>query len=1680
MTRLVCAAIAVAIVASLLLPVAPFGGATGASSATSIQLSEDPAPLTAVEFPVPVDTSMVVPEYTMVSRALMVPGGSSDVVLYDVNDDGLTDLIVSVYDALRISIFYRQVDGTFLSYPSRNVTTAYSPIAVTTANLFEIPGDHQLITLEEDEAFPDGRLAIYDYNETDETYSRWPDKTTVANAVTMVIGHFSSDSYQDVAVVSSGLSPESTPGRMRVFFGPDFTMSNDIDVGLGPTAITAADIDDDSELEIAVANYYSKDVMIFERPFSLGAMPSAVIPVTGSPTGLVCGNLDGDLLEDMAVATESPTAVRFFFQSLGSLPAIEDYNISLPHSASDAVAADLSGDGRQDLILLSREANVTFGFYQGTSAPIWSSDTDFLFPTGGVPRAAIAGDLDGQGSSDLAVASADIDWSGASIAIYPSVLPEFSNSNATTWTRAGVSAASLAWGDIDGDDVVDLVLANPADSSIDCHPSFSDGVLSVSTGFAPGEIMVEDFNGDGRAEVLVSAEAGSELKLIMGASAYPGAIMSFFAGGSVTDLGVGDFNDDSLLDFVVSTEDGRIDIFFNDGSPAAFGTPHELSPSGGAGIWAIAVGDFNSDDLDDIAYTRPIRKVAILLQDPDIPFGASSPTLTLSHSVGTDFTMIWGGDLNGDGKTDVAAMRPYDPALYLFDQNDFVLSPHPYATLLLAESPEFVSVLDATDDGPADVLAVFESADLLFLYRQDSGLLPATPSMVFVTGSEPVYATIGDGTGDHRGDMLIYSRGSHSVSIWEQINFPPVADAGGPYLSRQGDSLLFNGSAQTGTSEIPFMEYSWSFGDGDSTGWVRDPSPEHTYFDVGNYTVTVDVRDPAGLLSSDASSVEVLDSYPHVRFSWAAEEIREGQLVTFTDETVSYDPIVSREWFVDGVPSGSGSTLSISFQNGTHVVALNVSDSDGTNVFASESLEVLSMYPELRISGPATAVEGAEVGFSVVVDEWYGGPIDPIVLYEWDFSFVDGSFVPDPLAPNGDYASHVFATASYWKMCRVAARVTDSDGMVNLTTWDVQVFDVGPNASLVVNPESPQEGTPTYFVSSTTSFDGIVNWTWTLRHPDGHDEVFYDTDSDMAERSFDDLNNGSYTISLTVMEADGNTSYSEVQFDVNEAPPEVELSAFCGPGGPDEFEEFAEVCFLANTSSFDELVTFEWDFDSPDVGFVPDETGNSSSSNYTYSQIGTYLVKVRVTDTDGSATTSSYVIEISNKPFSGSFYSLVRVVRDPWNTNNVSFDLVDLVRQFPDVASAGLDFGDETSWNYVGSGVTRVYHVFATGFDYIVNLSVVDDDGYSYYVSQAVWNDPPSIDLISPHPNAVVRSGTPIVFLIIPGSTTMYSTIFSVDGSGFIGFGEMYRIDTTHWVAWNHSIQVVAMDYGGNIVRYNTTITIDDTNPFAVLSISGPRVFGGDKLNVSVMVDDRNMDASGLELFVMFQGESAYSKFSVDDGNDPFYFRVLDIPEREGVIQMYANVTDKAGNSFVTQVYYFDVSLHFIDQAWPYLLVCFGAAALSVPVYLLREHRIAVDEAFVIFRDGRMISHSTRRLKPGMDDHVLGAMLVAIQDFVKDSFKDVTSFALRRLDFGDKSVLVERGQHIFLAVVLHGQASKKVVMRMEKVVGEIEEEYSQHLEKWDGDLDKMRGIGDITRNLYSRMPMFPGHRSRES
>jgi PKD repeat protein len=1657
-------------------------GPTGDDSGPSLET---------LNFPGGINTSISVNEYSQIARALMLNGGSTDSDRADVNGDGRTDLIVAVSQAKEISIFYRLPSGTFPSIPSLNISLERNPIAVRTLDAFAV-GIPQIAVLERRNNASDmDYLQLFNITAGGTAYSQVISRMLYENPIGFVVGELTGDIYPDVTIAYEGPDPSNLSGFIEVKIGPRFSTGFQIGSGKGTDCIANGDFNGDTLLDVAVCNRYDRNVMVFHEPLSLGMPPSRILSVDGSPTALAKGKLDSDSFDDIVVATNSPSALHFYFQGLGNISETELYNRSLGFSPSGVVTGHLNNDSRDDVLVLSQQNSLAAGFYQNPTSPIWKSVPDFIFPTGDSPRSALIGQLDGTAGNEIAIASARSDWSGSSIGLYSrSQSNGFSNSNLTIWTNSTYEASAFDLGDINGDLTNDLILLVPALNSfafmLDCAGDWQ----VVPLGYAPTKLVVKDVNDDGICEVVTSNSLLSDITISSWNSSEPSFFTSRALGcaGTVRDFEFGDFDDDGLIDLAVATAVGDLEVFYNDGLASAYSSRIDISVGASGTSSNLAVGDFNGDSKADVAVTLPSRRVGILLQNESGAPLALPFNMILQASAGLDFDKIWSGDLTGDGRADIAAMRPSDSSLYLFDQVDFETAPHPSVLLTFPEMPIFASIVDVTDDGFSDVLAIFGSADLLFLYKQDSGLLPTSPSMTFVCGGKPSCALIGDATQDHKAELLVSDSSSHSISVFEQANFAPIAHAGGPYTTMQGDLLRFNGSVTTGISELPFIEFNWDFGDGTSpTGWIKDSRPVHAYADVGNYTATLTVKDPFGMTDIDQAVVNVSDSIPHVDFTWTPLNPKEGETVTLNDTTVSYDPVVEYDWMVDNVTVSAGliRTLTMEFDDGVHDVTLTAHDSDGSVANISKSFYVSAMNPELALYASGVVSEGDDVNISVAVDSWHNGPVDSIVLYEWDYSYNGISFLTDEETGTSNYTHHSFRASGTSQVYTVAVRATDIDGDWNLSAINIEVLDIGPTSSFSLSTPDPMEGIPFTFQETVVTWDGIQDWLWNLTYANGTQVSYpYNPQANGTAMVYTEfvLGNGDYVMSLQVTEPDGDTDIFDLAFTVREIPPFIELITLPYRTPINWYREFERVDFSAIITSYDPVVSYEWDFDAPGAQFISDQQTTQNFTHYGYNWTGNFTAKVRATDSDGSWAIQIVDIEIVDTALTGSFSDYVEVLRsDPNQTSRITFDATALAIAYPDISNTLWEFGDEARELITAPPSIPMVHTYDPIRNYEANITVTDDDGNNLVLRTTLLMIEPTLTLDYPTGDRVVRSGTNIKFLVDDDARPLVSVKYAINGGAFVDFVTLYAINTTGWPDGNYSIDVRAEDKDGNIAFLRgAVIYIDDMSPTFTITTPANSVYGGNKLNISANISDPHVDPSTVMLYVKFPGDSNYSLMPMEGAGESVYYRLVEVPMRSGEIEYYVYAMDLAGNSAHSQTYSVQVKLRFIDVAWPYMLGLAILAAVGTGAYFLREVNIAVDETFVVYNDGRMLAHSTRRLKPGMDDQVLSGMFVAIQDFIKDSFKDETSFTLRKLDFGEKSILIEKGKYLFLAVILHGKASRKVASKMKRIVDEIEERFAFHLIDWDGDLEKFRGLNDNVKRIYSKSPLLRIGRGKEN
>ncbi|MFQ6127856.1 MAG: hypothetical protein ACE5QW_03010 [Thermoplasmata archaeon] len=123
-----------------------------------------------------------------------------------------------------------------------------------------------------------------------------------------------------------------------------------------------------------------------------------------------------------------------------------------------------------------------------------------------------------------------------------------------------------------------------------------------------------------------------------------------------------------------------------------------------------------------------------------------------------------------------------------------------------------------------------------------------------------------------------------------------------------------------------------------------------------------------------------------------------------------------------------------------------------------------------------------------------------------------------------------------------------------------------------------------------------------------------------------------------------------------------------------------------------------------------------------------------------------------------------------------------------------------------------------------------------------------------------------------------------------------------------------------------------------------------------------------------------------------------------------------------------------------------------------------VDEIFLLHRSGLLIKHYTRRLKPDLDTDILSAMLVAVQEFVKDSFRGEEG-ALDELKFGELRIIIARGKNTVLASVVTGEHPEDIVPQLRMALEDVERKHGRVLEKWSGTEDEVHGVDSVMKDL---------------
>jgi len=162
----------------------------------------------------------------------------------------------------------------------------------------------------------------------------------------------------------------------------------------------------------------------------------------------------------------------------------------------------------------------------------------------------------------------------------------------------------------------------------------------------------------------------------------------------------------------------------------------------------------------------------------------------------------------------------------------------------------------------------------------------------------------------------------------------------------------------------------------------------------------------------------------------------------------------------------------------------------------------------------------------------------------------------------------------------------------------------------------------------------------------------------------------------------------------------------------------------------------------------------------------------------------------------------------------------------------------------------------------------------------------------------------------------------------------------------------------------------------------------------------------------------------------------------------------------------------------PYLLAALTASVLGYVGYTFTVRRMfAIDDVFLVSKEGRLMMHNTRRMRADRDEDILSAMLTAILSFLTD-FDREENGNLRRFELGGKTALIERGKNAYLAAVYSGRVPRWAGKDLRRFMDDLERKFGEVFAHWSGDPQDLQGLKVFSDRFVSRLRYRPVREGR--
>ncbi len=766
----------------------------------------------------------------------------------DLDGDGKADLAVANQGSNTVSVFRNTSSAGTISYAAKvDFAPGSYPQSVSIGDL-DGDGKADLAVANQGE----NTVSVFRNTSSAGTisYAAKVDFTTGTNPISVSIGDFDGDGKADLAVANYQDNTVSVFQNTGTVGSINYAVKVDFTTGTTPLSVAIGDLDGDGKADLAVANSSNNTISVFLNTSSVGTISYAAkldFTTGGDPISVAIGDLDGDGKADIAVANFiSSVSVFRNTSSVGTISYAAKVDLATGLFSRSVSIGDLDGDGKADLAVANASSNTVSVFRNTSSVGSINYAASVDFTTGTNPTSVSIGDLDGDGKADLAVANGNSstvsvlrNTASTTVPTVTSFTPT-SGGAGTTITLTGtnfsgatavsfggtaaisfsvVSATSLAatvGTGISGNVSVTTPLGTAALGGFTLVPTPSITSFTPTSGPVGTSVTITGTNFDatpsnnivffGATQAIVTVATTTSLTVTVpvGATYQPITVLTnsllaysskpfevtfagvpgidgssfavktdFTTGTTPTSVAIGDLDGDGKDDLAVANyNDNTVSVLLNTSSAGTISYAAKVDFTTGGGPFSVSIGDLNGDGKADLAVANPgSNTVSVLLNTGSA--GTINYAAKVDFTTGTTPLSVSIGDLDGDGKADLAVANQSSKTVSVFRNTGSVGSIGYAARIDFATgiAPYSVSIGDLDGDGKAD-LAVANGSNTVsvLLNTSSAGTINYAAKVDFTTGTDPTSVSIGDFDGDGKADLAVANRNSNTVSVFRNTS----------------------------------------------------------------------------------------------------------------------------------------------------------------------------------------------------------------------------------------------------------------------------------------------------------------------------------------------------------------------------------------------------------------------------------------------------------------------------------------------------------------------------------------------------------------------------------------------------------------------------------------------------------------------------------------------------------------------------------------------------------------------------------------------------------------------------------------------------------------------------------------------------------------------------------------------